>query len=111
MLPAPYINEQSEEEMHYLSPEYHRQPIPHTHNTASNMNPTLIRSFSRSAARMSAANRASGSGMLNWFGYLFAVSGALGAGTLLVAYGNNANNSHIRNIFKNERSLTRTPHH
>lgn len=75
------------------------------------MNPTLIRSFSRSATRMASASRVGGgSGMLNWFGYLFAVSGALGAGAMVVAYGNNAENSHIRNIFKNERSLTRTPH-
>lgn len=76
------------------------------------MNPTLVRSLSRPATKMvlSGSGNGSRSAVTNWAVNLLGVSAVLGAGTAIVAWGNNDKNSHIRNIFKNERSITRTPH-
>lgn len=75
------------------------------------MNPTLLRSLSRSGTKMSFMNKGSvRSTAANWAVNLLGVSAVLGSGTAVVAWKNNENNSHIRNIFKNERALTRAPH-
>lgn len=81
------------------------------HSKILDMNPTLVRSFSRSATKMAAMNEsATRSAATNWAINLLGVSAVLGAGTAMVAWKNNENNSRIRNIFKNERALTRASH-
>lgn len=75
------------------------------------MNPTLVRNFSRSATRMAAISKSSTrSATTNWAVNLLGVSAVLGSGTAIVAWKNNESNSNIRNIFKNERALTKASH-
>lgn len=71
------------------------------------MNPTLIRSFHRSAVRLAAhAEQSNGMSAGKWFGTMGGVALLLGGGALLVAQRNNEQNSHIRNIFKHERGVS-----
>lgn len=67
------------------------------------MNPTLARSFQRSAVRLAAHAEHNGMSNAGWFTTFGGVALFLGGGALLVAQRNNEQNSHIRNIFKNER--------
>lgn len=67
------------------------------------MNPTLVRSFQRSAVRL-AAHAEHGQGSVGkWMSTAGGVALLLTGGALVVAQRNNDQNSHIRNIFKNER--------
>lgn len=67
------------------------------------MNPTIVRSFQKSAVRL-AAHAEHGQGSLGrWMFTAGGVALFLTGGALVVAQRNNAQNSHIRNIFRNER--------
>lgn len=67
------------------------------------MRPTLIRNFHRSAVRMAAHAEHQGFQTGKWFSTAGGVALFLAGGAALVAQRNNEHNSHIRNIFRNER--------
>ncbi|QLL34224.1 hypothetical protein HG536_0G00810 [Torulaspora globosa] len=67
------------------------------------MRPTLIRNFHRSAVRMAAHADHSNAPGGRWLFTAGGVALLLAGGAVVVAQRNNEQNSHIRNIFKNER--------